>query len=409
MNARALATNALWALASHVLHRGSLMLGAIFLARTLAAEEFAAYSYFQMTVSMLSTYAAMGLGVTASRHFAELGHAPIGVPPPVGTLLALSMGLASVAFLLILLIPDTWLSAGIAVPQWLIAVGVAVTVAGSVPSGGILGLEQYRSGSIVSLASAICMLGITALAVFLESTLLGMWGIVLSLLVQNLGQMMIIVRAIGWKTITSSCQWSRQTLRSLAGFAAPMLLVSVIAGSGTWIVGRMILAASGELEFSAYSIGLQWFALGSLLPGMVSRVVFPRLIRERTQDSRRTVHVALLMALSIGAAVAATGSLLSSWLIEMYGNLYVDFTLIIPAFLLLALFTAPINTIGNVILANNGQMQWLSITIFSFVILITSLTLFDSKTSWTAIASHSISMTIMLGCAIFVGKRKQLI
>ena len=142
---------------------------------------------------------------------------------------------------------------------------------------------------------------------------------------------------------------------------------------------------------------------------MVSRVVFPRLIRERTQDSRRTVHVALLMALSIGAAVAATGSLLSSWLIEMYGNLYVDFTLIIPAFLLLALFTAPINTIGNVILANNGQMQWLSITIFSFVILITSLTLFDSKTSWTAIASHSISMTIMLGCAIFVGKRKQLI
>jgi len=108
MNARALATNAVWALASHVLHRGSLMLGAILLARSLPTGDFAAYSYFQMTVAMLTTYAAMGLGVTASRFFAEYGHQRDGAAAPLGTLLALSFGLAAVAFLVILLLPGAW-------------------------------------------------------------------------------------------------------------------------------------------------------------------------------------------------------------------------------------------------------------------------------------------------------------
>ena len=94
MSARLLATNAVWSLVGHILHRGSLMLGAILLARSLATDSFAAYSYFQMTVSMLSTYAALGLGVTASLHFAELGHENGGPPAPIGTLLAISLVLA---------------------------------------------------------------------------------------------------------------------------------------------------------------------------------------------------------------------------------------------------------------------------------------------------------------------------
>ena len=55
MSARLLATNAAWALVSHVLHRGSFMLGAILLARSLPSGDFAACSYLQMTVFMLST------------------------------------------------------------------------------------------------------------------------------------------------------------------------------------------------------------------------------------------------------------------------------------------------------------------------------------------------------------------
>jgi hypothetical protein len=76
-----LATNAVWSLLSHLLSRGSLMVAAIILARALPTPAFAAYSYFQMTVSMLAAYAALGLGVTASRYFAEVGHEQPDAPP----------------------------------------------------------------------------------------------------------------------------------------------------------------------------------------------------------------------------------------------------------------------------------------------------------------------------------------
>ena len=409
MTARALATSAAWALASHVLHRGSLMLGAILLARSLPTADFAGYSYFQMTVSMLSTYAAMGLGVTASRFFAEFGQQRDAAAAPIGTLLALSFGLAAGAFVLILLLPAAWLDAGVNVPQWLIALGVAATVAGVVPDGGILGLEKYRQASLVSLVSAACMLGITGAAAVRQSPLLGMWGIVISLVAQNLGQLGIIVRTVGWRPIADSCQWSAQILHKLLGFAGPMFLVSVLAGSGTWIVGRMILASTGALEFSAYSIGLQWFALGSLLPGMVSRVVLPRLVRDRGQDSRRLVRMAVLLALAPACAMAAVAFVLAPWLILLYGDIYRSYSLIIPLFLTVAIINAPINTIGNGIVAHDGQIQWLLIALLALVILVATLAFFSNKTSWSAAASHALSLFVMVAAVIRVGRTRRLI
>ena len=409
MSARLLATNAAWALVSHVLHRGSFMLGAILLARSLPSGDFAAYSYFQMTVFMLSTYAAMGLGVTASRFFAEYGHQRDGASAPLGTLLALSCGISAVAFFLILLLPSAWLDAGVSVPQWLIALGVAATVAGVVPDGGILGLEKYRQASLVSLLSALCMLGMIGVAAMHQSPLLGMWGIVASLAVQNLGQLIVIVRTVGWQAIAGSFRWSAQILRKLASFAGPMFLVSILAGSGTWIVGRMILASTGALEFSAYSIGLQWFALGSLLPGMVSRVVLPRLVRNRGQDSRHLVHMAVLLALVPACAMAAGAFVLSPWLIKIYGNLYQDFLLIIPVFLVISIFNAPIKTIGNGIVAHDGQFQWLIITVAALLIMIISLALFSIKNSWSAVTSHALSTVAMLLMVLRVGRKRRLI
>lgn len=409
MTARALATNAVWALASHVLHRGSLMLGAILLARSLPTGDFAAYSYFQMTVSMLSTYAAMGLGVTASRFFAEYGHQRDGAAAPLGTLLALSFGLAAVAFLVILLLPGAWLDAGVSVPQWLIALGVAAGVAGVVPDGGILGLEKYRQASLVSLLSATCMLGMTGVAAMRQSPLLGMWGIVASLAVQNFGQLIVIVRTVGWQAIAGSFGWSAQILRKLASFAGPMFLVSILAGSGTWIVGRMILASTGALEFSAYSIGLQWFALGSLLPGMVARAILPRLVRNRGRDSRRIMKLSVFISTAPAFVLAVLGFLISPWLIAIYGQSYRDYSQVIPTFLVISAFSAPINSIGNGILANDGQLQWLGVTAASLSILILSFAAFPIQSSWFAAASHMLSTTAMLAMAVRLGRIRRLI
>lgn len=409
MSGRLLATNALWSLVSHVLHRGSLMLAAILLARSLDPQGFAAYSYFQMTVAMLATYAAMGLGVTASRYFAEFGKAHARDSAPIGTLLALSLVVAVVAFLLVLILPQEWLQAGLPVPKWLVALGVAVTVAGVVPGGGILGLEKYRQATLVSFLSGSVMLGMAWAAGTQRSPAIGMWGIVAGVSLQTVGQMAVIVRTTGWQVVVDSSRWAASDLRKLAGFAGPMFLVSILAGSGTWIVGRMILADGGKQEFAAYSIGLQWLALGVLLPGMVSRVLLPRIVRTDAADAKRLIRAGAAMALAPAVVMAIGGLLLAPRLIQLYGNQYSGFAFVIPAFLGIAALTSPINTVGNAIVARNGQVVWMLFSVISFIALLSVLIVAPSSTIFWACCAHLLATGLMLTLTVVHGRREGLV
>ncbi len=71
MRVSGLAVNTFWKLMSHVLSRGSLIVASIILARSLDQIAFAEFSYFQLTAVTVAAYAGMGLGVTASKYFAE--------------------------------------------------------------------------------------------------------------------------------------------------------------------------------------------------------------------------------------------------------------------------------------------------------------------------------------------------
>lgn len=105
---KTLLTNAGWSAAAHLLERGSLVLVSIILSRMLDTAGFAAYGYFQMTVSMLAAYAAMGLGVTSSKFFAESDQLSPGAMPPLGTLWVLSVLSGLLLALVILLVPSSW-------------------------------------------------------------------------------------------------------------------------------------------------------------------------------------------------------------------------------------------------------------------------------------------------------------
>ena len=135
---KTLLTNAGWSAAAHLLERGSLVLVSIILSRMLATEGFAAYGYFQMTVSMLAAYAAMGLGVTASKFFAESDQQSGDAMPPLGTLWALSVLSGLLMALVVLLVPSSWFESGLNIPSWLLAVGVFVLSLGVIPGGVFL-------------------------------------------------------------------------------------------------------------------------------------------------------------------------------------------------------------------------------------------------------------------------------
>ena len=397
--------------------RGSLMLATIFLARHLDTTDFATYSYFQLTIAMLATYAALGMGVTASRFFAEVGHErPDRAPPPIGTLWCLSI-LVSAAFAVAVMgIPANLLNAGLDMPRWLLALGVFVMALGVVPGGAILGLEMFRQSAFVSTLSGLTILIGAWWSATHGSQKAAMAALVAAFLVNSGGNAILVLRKVGVTRLFGSTCLHRQEMGRILGFTGPMLAVSFITGSGAWLLGRMILGGpGGEHAFALYSIGLQWFALALLLPGMLSRVILPRLVRTDTGDKRDTdgsrmlVRRGALMTLIVASGVALVGTVLGPWLLGMYGDKYEVDRWFIAAFMLAAILSAPANLVGNAIVARDGQVRWLYLTLAWLAALLAAGMLSLPMGAWAGAVSQGVAAAVLSTLALVSARKSQLI
>ncbi|WP_323030459.1 oligosaccharide flippase family protein [Brachymonas denitrificans] len=414
MSIRTLVGAAIWSTAAHLLGRGSLVIGAILLARNLDTGAFAAYSYFQLTVSMLATYAAMGLGMTASRFFAECNHVDDSEMPPIGGLWILSIFIGLTFALAILLIPAHLMNGGLGVPRWMLALGVFVVALDVVPGGGILGLERYPEAAVTAGAYGIVLILGTIMASKSGSGVAAMMAFVFASLIQSIGNAIVVVREVGLRKLARNVNMNTLFFRRIFGFAGPMFGVTLLAASGSWVVGRMILAGStNEHGFALYTIGLQWYALALFVPGMVSRILFPRLVRAHLQEgednSRILVRKGSIAALLAVTIISILGFLLSPWLLSLYGGNYGVDKWLLGAFLLAAIPHAPVNTIGNAILATHGQKTWFLATAFWFILIVAAAANIYDHGAWGGAASLGLSSLGLATLAFSIAKKRKLI
>jgi O-antigen/teichoic acid export membrane protein len=392
--------------------RGSLMLVAIVLARYAATASFAAYSYFQLTVSMLAAYAAMGLGAAASRIFANAEDETDELKESLlGTLWILSMGLAAAWFIVVFAIPEAWLSAGLGVPRWMLALGVLVLAVEVVPGGAILGLERYRHAAVIAALTGGTIVASASVAIHYGRIEIAMLGVVASSLVQAVGETIVVIRAVGWARVARGIPLRRANVVRVLRISGPMFLVSLLSASGGWVVGRAILAGpGGSREFALFTIGLQWFALALVVPGTLSRVLLPRLVRSAggargAVASRPLVRTAVLLTTSAAATMATAGVLGGSWILRLYGNQYQEGRWFIAAFLLAAVFSAPANSWGTAILAHDGQWKWLALTGVWWVILVGFAFALRSRGAWAGGATFVIAYGALLCGAFLVASK----
>lgn len=407
--------NAFWSILSHTLSRGIVIFSSILLARHFNVQDFAAFSYFQITTSMLGAYAAMGLGVTASRYFAMVGRGRATLneaPPPLGALFVTSVITAVIATCGVIFFAGQWLSAGIAVPKMLLALGVFVVAMRTVPGGAVLGLELYRQSTIVAtLAAAVMFMGV-AYAIAKESIFIAMVSVLFSAFIQVSGEIVLVARYISPRNIFQTGWSEKGNFKNVFGFSGPMLIVSILAVSGPWLLGTMISRQNGAHAFALYSIGLQWFALALVIPGMVSRVILPRIVRAKSQESISTqllVRQSAVMVTVVALVVAVIVMIWSDQLMSLYGNQYQADRWLIAGFLLAAVFSAPANTIGNAIVADNGQGAWLCITLVWLGTILVIGCLTSSLAAWAGVIALGSGAAVMTAGAIWLALRKKLI
>lgn len=410
---KTLAANAGWSLASHVMTRGSLMLTAIILARNLNTVDFTRYSYFQLTISMISAYAAMGLGVTASRYFAEIGKKDsIGPDFPLGTLWLMSLFMAVFVAMAIALAPHQWFGAGLEIPQFVLALGVAAVTLQVVPTGAILGLEKYKYAAATAGGTAILTLSFAYWAAKTKSPELAMYAIIAVAIFQVLGDSIVVFRVVGLKVLHDRSPMAWAAVKQVVAFASPLVAVTLMSASGAWIVGRFILRNSIPEEFAMYSIGLQWFSFVLLIPGILSRVFLPRIVRfsgGQAADKRRFILSGVIIALLVSTVFAVIVSIFSSYIVKIYGEQYSGRHWVVIGFCFSAVIASPANMIGNAIIANGGQKEWAFVSAIwlLFVIVISA-----STSGLGAIAgafSLAGAAAIQTGMAFYFSRRKNII
>ena len=390
---RALAAGTFWLAAATFVSKGGVLLATVLLARSLPTSAFAACSYFFLTVSMAAAYASLGLGVTTSRIVAEGDRRdPDRLPAALGALLLLSLlGLLSAAALLAAL-PPAWVTAGLPVPRGLLAAGVAVTALGAVPEGAVLGAERYRAALAVSLACAAVMVLCAWQAARSGTPAPAMAGFVSAAALKAAGHGVVAARAIRWSDVARVALPNPSALRGVLRVAGPLFLVSLMSASGSWLVGRIILSVDdGEPAFALYSIGLHWFSIAMWLPGLLSRVILPRLVqtaRGARGEARALVRRAVALSASISAAGALSALVAGPWLLAFYGPQYAPHGMLIAAYMGAALLHASTNTFASAIIADDGQADWLAYTAVHFAVLIS-----------TAGAAAAIGLDVWTGAA----------
>jgi O-antigen/teichoic acid export membrane protein len=364
MSVRFLAESAFWNLLSQVFSRGSLILSSIILARSLDVVEYATYSYFQLTISTLATYAAMGLAVAATKFFAEFEGASKDSEEQSRTLAAmisLSFALATIAFLLMLFLTPLLLKNTISISPWLIALGVFVLTFSSVPSGAILGFEKYRHLAFISFFTGLIYIIGSLWAAKNDNLILAITVIILATSFQTLSIIITVIIKLGWRNIYSGFPFNLSSIKKVLSFSGPMFLISIIASSATWLVGNIIIRGTGGTHsFSLFTIGMQLFSLGMLLPTQISVVLAPRLIREKSKKaSRLLARKGIILTIIMALLSISTIGLLTNQFNSLYGTNFPLSSSFILSYLLAAIFATISASMGSTIIASNRPWHWL--------------------------------------------------
>ncbi len=408
------ARNIAWVTTSRILSRGSIVVASMVLARTLDVRSFASFSYFLLTVSMVSAYASIGLGVAANRYFVGAANADEGKSDLIYNIFGLSVIFSLFAALIVLVIPHRLMVGTLQVPHWAIVLGVLFFSLEVVPQNGLNGLEKYYQDVILSTISAVIVVVIASIAAMSEDLNLAMLAVILGSISRFLGGSALVIRTVGYSHIMKGTINSAAHLRSIFNFSLPMFLVSLLASTGPWAVGRIIFRGSGgEHAFALYAIGLQWFSLGMFLPAAVSRISLPTLVRNFEQSRGKSIFVRQLknglMASVISASVVAViGIFFSKYILLLYGKNYISQSWFVGIFLFVAIVASAAQMIGVAIVVTNNQWKWLRLNFIFVISMVVSSLYFVDMGAISGPISFMIGYSVLTILSLFTVKKENI-
>jgi len=326
-----LVRGAFWSLAGTVISRGLWLFASIIAARILGKTVFGELGIIQSTVGMFGAFAGFGLGLTATKHVAELR---LSDPARAGRIIGLSSVFSWIsggvlAVVLFLLAP--WLAAhtlaaphlasSLQISAWLLLLGAV----NGTQTGALSGFEAFKQIAQVNFWSGLAAFPLMVGGVWWGGLDGALWGLIIGQSLNCALNYLALRQAAALHRVSLGYVGCSAELEVLWRFSLPALFAGAMAVPINWMCGALLVnQPNGYAEMGVFNAANQWVNALLFLPNVVGQAVLPVVAELLSKDDKGQSGRVLAMLIKVNGLVMVVpivaGCLLSPWLMASYGN-----------------------------------------------------------------------------------------
>ena len=349
-----LARNFAWSSSGVVLSQVITLISYILLARYVGKEAFGQFTIVQSTANAVSTFAGLGLAVTATKYIAQLR---LSNPSRAGSIFTL-IGLITLTWTgllaIVVLIASPQIAAEILKkPELLSAVRIGAmllffTTVMNVQNGALAGFESFDAIAKTSMLRGFLILPFLLFGAAwggVSGAVLGFAAAAAITCIMNQG---LLWRRCKAQFMRLNLRGSFQEVHFLTSFSIPALLTNIVSTPCLALAQTLLVRQAGGYGYLAvFTAAFQLRAGIVLLPALLSQPLVPMLARSSANgaSSRRSLMLATCAAtLAVSVPLAAIVCCFPKYLMLAYGHAFTGNS---PVLVLLAVsavvnsFTAP--------------------------------------------------------------------
>ncbi|NMC32988.1 MAG: oligosaccharide flippase family protein [Veillonellaceae bacterium] len=384
----------------------------ILAARLLGLEEFGEFSIIRSTAVMMSNVAAMGIGVAATKHVAELRNTN---PERLGRILGLcslitlvTSGLFTLALLLLSdsISTISFHSPQLAEPLRVSALYIFFVTLNEYQNGVLAGFESFAKLARINAVQAVGTLLLIATLAWFWGLTGAAWALGLSGVLNWYLNRREIRRQLVVHNIAASYRNILQEKEVLTNFALPVAFSGIIGAVTVWVCNAFLVRQpEGMAQMAIFTAAGSFRSLVMFVPGLVIRVATPvlcNLVGEKNYSaSSRVFRINVLISAVTASCAAGAIILLSSELLTLFGKKFGGGVEVASLVAVVSVVEVMANTLYQPLLAY-GRIWWQVRVVLCWSLILTGvsfLTVGDYGALGLAgayFAAHLVSLTMYL-------------
>ncbi len=352
---RRMVSGAFWSFSGTAIAKFIVLVASILCARILGKTEYGEFGMIRSTINMFVVVGTAGMGLTATKYISEYRKVKkerIGSIFVLTNSFAIFMGL--IVSLIILFAAPYLAEHTLKAPHLvnglrLGALLLFISILNGAQNGTLAGFENFRSIALNTLYGSIAEASFMLVGAWLYGVSGAILGFGCGFVVLFICNRFSIHRTMQKEGISISySSFRRSDLSLFYKFSLPAALSSLMVTPTFWIVRSLLVRHNGFDELAIFEAADQWKVIILFIPSAISQVVLPILsgtIAEGGNKFWKVLKINLMLNGGVAFTLAIVVSLLSPWIMQMYGSNFVDYyTLIYLA--VSTIFTALANVVG---------------------------------------------------------------